>query len=56
MRIIYCDCCCREIYEEEPLFSLEISVTKGNGREIILRDMCMDCRDKIENLANNMSD
>lgn len=56
MRIIYCDCCCREIYEEEPLFSLEISVTKGHGEEMILKDMCANCYDKIENLVNNMSD
>lgn len=56
MRIIYCDCCSREIYEEETLFSMEILITKGYGKEIVLKDMCVDCRDKLEDLINNISD
>lgn len=51
MKITYCDCCKREIYEEEQLFSMEIK--KRQDKEIVLEDMCADCYERIKYIVDN---
>jgi hypothetical protein len=51
MRKIYCDCCKREILSVEQLFSMEIK--KGQDMEIVLKDMCANCYERIMQVINN---
>ena len=51
MRKIYCDCCQREIKNVEQMFSMEIK--KGQDKEIVFEDMCIDCYSSIRVVINN---
>ena len=51
VRKVYCDCCGRAIQSAEPLFSMEIS--RGQDKEIILEDMCIDCYERIKYIVDN---
>ena len=45
MRRIFCDCCEKEIFEMQNIYSMEIK--RGNDLEIIVRDMCESCYQQI---------
>lgn len=51
MRKVYCDCCSREIQSTEQIYSMEIK--KGQDEEIILKDMCVDCYERIKYIVDN---
>ena len=51
MKILYCDCCKRKIYETERKYSIEIK--RGNDKEHILDDVCEDCYDRFRNIIDN---
>lgn len=51
MRRIYCDCCKREIRSVEQLFGIEIK--KGQDKEIVLEDVCINCYEKIKQVIDN---
>ena len=51
MKKTFCDCCKREIGEFEKIFSMYVA--NGASKEMHIKDMCIDCYDRIKQVVDN---
>lgn len=56
MKLIFCDCCKRQINDTEKLYSVESCGHYGSPLGLNLLDVCADCHQRIKDCISSLAD